>query len=537
MYYNYYQSVKTEGDECVSKGICSINPLLSSLQEVILLHLKELAFYLVKLQEWGVGNERIKEHVLESLSGIVINAEYNQDQLHSVIGRLHDDIFQAKEIYKQMAQNQETEANFLKTYFKHKQPKHFSLAEAIKKGEKYFLKKADIFTQDQKELFDIMLLLVKSMCVKMAELKSFDQNFDEGYYAILSMLNKMNFQEATTEELKTEIEKFIGVYYEIVKKVFYTQIENYGEPEQVEVSFSTRPGRAILISGSDLKELEELLKATQDKDIDIYTHGIEMLMAHTYPKLRAYPNLRGHFTTGGDSSLLDFATFPGAILMTRHSLQKVEYLYQGRLFTSDLIAPRGVVKIQEKDFTPLINSTLHSEGFSKGKQKPPMLVGYSEDEVMNKLNPVFEKMMRGDIKHLYIIGLLNEGETHRQYFDEFIKLIPKDCYALSLAYDKSADNIFHLPSYYEYSLVYRVLKKIGEIKPLREFNISIFLTKCDKHTISNVLNLQHMGIKNIYMCKCSPVLVNPALISAIKNTFGIEEFFTPKADISKTLNL
>lgn len=536
MYYNFYQSVKTEGDECVSKGICSINPLLSSLQEVILLHLKELAFYLVKLQEWGVGNERIKEHVLDALSGVVINAEYNQEQLHSVIGRLYDDTFQAKEIYKQMAQNQETEANFLKTYFKHKQPKQFSLSEAIKKGEKYFLKKADVLTQEQKNLFDIMLLLIKSLCIKMGELKSFDDNFEEGYFASLSMLNMMNFQEATPEDLKKEIEKFIPIYYESVKKVFYYQSEIFGEPEQVEVSFSTRAGKAILVSGSDLKELEEVLKLAQDNGIDVYTHGIEMLMAHTHPKLRAYSNLRGHFSTGSDSSLLDFATFPGVILMTRHSLQKVEYLYQGRLFTSDLIAPRGVVKITDKNFEPLIRSALEAEGFSSGKEKKPLLVGYNESEVINKLDKVFEKMETGEIKHLYVVGLLNEGNGHREYFDKFINFIPKDCYVLSLAYDRSGENIFHLKSYYEYSLIYKILKKMMEIKPLSEFSMSIFLTKCDKHTISNVLNLQHMGIKNIYMCKCSPVLVNPALMSAMKSIFGLEEFVNPQEDIKKTLN-
>ena len=131
MYYNYYQSAKSEFEECTSKGICSINPVLSSLQEVILLHLKELAYYLVKLKTLGVNNEIIKENVLEALSGIIINAEYNQEQLHSIVGRLHNDSFQAKELYVKMAQANEKEVTFLKTYFRHKPQKQFSLPEAI----------------------------------------------------------------------------------------------------------------------------------------------------------------------------------------------------------------------------------------------------------------------------------------------------------------------------------------------------------------------------------------------------------------------
>lgn len=535
MYYNYYQSAKSEFEECTSKGICSINPILSSLQEVILLHLKELAFYLVKLKQWGVSNEKIKEDVLEALSGIIINAEYNQEQLHSIIGRLHNDIFEAKELYKKMSQKHKMEISFLKTYFRHKKARKFSLPEAIKRGEKYFLKKISLFNQEQKNLFDIMLFLIKSLCIKIVELKSFGKDYEEGYSAILTMLNSMNFQEFLSVEIKKEIEKFIGVYYEVVKMVYYSQVEAYGEMEQVEVSLSTRPGKAILVSGSSLKELESVLEATKDKEIDVYTHGIEMLNAHSFPKFRTYKNLRGHFSTGVGNNVFDFATFPGTVLMTRHSLEKIEYLYQGRLFTSDLIAPRGVVKIHENDLEPLVQSALAAKGFAHGRQKNSLTVGYSEEAVMRALSPVFDRIERGEIKHIYVIGLLNDVSCHRQYFDIFMKLIPKDCYVLSLAYEKVGENIFHINSVYEYSLIYKILRKMKEKKPLSDYDMSVFITKCDKYTIANILNLKNMGVKNIYMCKCSPVLVNPALINAMRNVFGVNEFFDPQEDIKKTL--
>ncbi len=533
MYYNYYQTNQYEYDECITKGICSINPTLSSLQEVILLSLKELAFYLLKLKALGVSNEQIKEAFIDALSSIVTNAEYSQEQFNTIMSTLHDELNQAKLLYMNLCEKNNLDFQTVKTYFK--QHKSFDITNAIKKGEKFFLKKNVIFTTEQKNLFDIMLFLVKSVCIKILELKSLDKDYEDAYYAMLSMLSTMNFNDFSGERAKKEIEEFVNVYYELIKRVYYTHIELYGEMGQVEVSFSSRPGKALMVSGSDLKELEIILETTAGRGIDVYTHGTEMLMAHTFPKFRTYPHLIGHFGTGMDNCLIDFATFPGAILMTKHSLQKIEYLYRGRLFTTDLIAPKGVIKLTKNDFEPLIQSTLSAKGFSKGQQRPPLKVGFNEVEVLKKVNEVLDKVETGEIKHIYIIGLMNYANEHKAYFDKFFDLVPKNCFIFSLSQDKSGDNIFHQDSFFEYSLIYKIFKEMKKRKPLNEIKMSIFLTKCDKHTIANVLQLKNSGIKNVYMCKCSPALVNPALIDSLKNLFGVKQFFNPEEDIQRTL--
>jgi len=533
MYYNYYQTNQQEYDECLTKGVCSINPSLTSLQEVILLSLKELAFYLFRLKELGVRNEKIKETFIDALSGIVTDAEYSQEQFNNTMTTIHDELNQAKLLYINLCEKNTLDFKSFKSHFKHQ--KNLDIATAMKKGEKYFLKKNTFFTPEQKNLFDIMLLLVKSVCIKIIELRSLGGDYEEPYYALLSILSKMNFGDFTDELAKQEIKNFIDVYYELAKLVHYTQIKLFGEISQVEVSFSTRPGKAIMVSGSDLKELEMVLETTAGRGIDVYTHGSEMLMAHTFPKFRAYSHLIGHFGTGMDNCLIDFATFPGAILMTKHALQKIEYLYRGRLFTTDLIAPRGVVKLSKTNFEPLIQSTLSAKGFSKGQQRPPLKVGFTEQEVLKKVNNVLDKMEKGEIQHIYVVGLLNYANEYKVYFDKFFDLVPKNCFVFSLSQDKSGENIYHIKSFYEYSLVYRIFKEMKKRKPLNEFNMSVFLTKCDKHTIANVLNLKNMGIKNIYMCKCPPALVNPTLIESLKTLFGIKQFSNPEEDIKMTL--
>lgn len=533
MYYNYYQSTQYEYDECLSKGICSLNPTLTSLQEVILLYLKELSFYLLKLKELGVSNKKIQDNIIDALSDIIADVNYNQEHFHDVTSRLFDDLSQAKALYMNLCQKHNIEFCPLKTYFKHR--KNFSLSDAIKKGEKYFLKKSSLYSPVQKNLFDIMLFLVKSVCINIIDLKSFDIDSDEAYHAILSVLNSMNFYDISEKEAISQIENFIEIYYDIIRTLHRVKVSTYGEVTPTEVSFSTRPGKAILVSGSDLKDLEMVLKASQNKGVDVYTHGIEMLMGHTLPKLKAYPNLVGHYGRGVESSLLDFATFPGAILMTRHSIQRVEYLYRGRLFTTDAIAPRGVMRLKENNFEPLINSALDAKGFSKGQHKPSIMVGYKEKEIMENVNKVVDKIAKKEIRHLYFIGLLNYITEQKQYFEKFLSLVPEDCFVFSLSYDKKGENIMHFDSFYDFTMFYKILDEMSKRIPLNQINMSVFLTKCDKHTISNVLNLRSLGVRDIYMCKCPPTLVNPALIEALKNIFGIKDFSTPEEDLKRTL--
>lgn len=524
---------KMENAECIAKGICSVNPALSSLHEVVLLHLKELSFYILKLKEFGIKNENIKNDVLDALFSIVINAEYEQEKFRDIIKKLDADIEDTKVLYKHFCEESRADIQSLKTYFKHS--KNFNLTDAIKKGEKYLIKKNYVFTSQQKNLHDLILFLLKSMSIKITELKRLEKENDEYYYAVLSMLNLLNLSEFPEDLAKEEIRKFIKIYYDAVVDVFNTQIELYGEIMPVDVSFSTTPGKAILVSGSDYKKLELVLKATEGKDIDVYTHGLEMLMTHALPKLRSHPNLKGHFGFGLNTSLIDFAEFPGAILMTKATLQRTEYLYRGRLYTLDPIAPLGIVRIKDQNFEPLIKSALSAKGFVHGMEKPSLKVGYSEKEVYEKLDEILDKIQKNEIKHLYILGLFNYSNSGSEYCSTFLNVLPKDCFAISLSCDGKKENTLYLDSFFDYSLLYKILKYLDQKIPLSELKLSIFITKCDKHSIASLIYLKEIGVKNVYMCDCPPALINPAMIKIVQEIFGIKEFTTPKRDIEETL--
>jgi len=531
--YDNYQEAIFETDECLSKGICSISPAFTSIQEVILLYIKELSFYLLRLKEYGISNTSIRETIIYALSNIITNAEYSQEQFHELISKLYDYIFQSKALYEKYCIEHDIEMEVSKSYFKYS--KKFDLTDAIRKGEKYFLKKSNSLTHKQKDLYDIMFFLVKSITVKITELRRFGNDYDEAYFLLISMLDSIRPNEIADDEIKEYMLKAIKSYHEIVNEVLDAQIENYGKISTAEVSFSTEEGKAILVSGSDLKKLGNVLKATEGKDISVYTHGLDMFMAHSYPKLRSHPNLKGHYGSGMDSTIIDFATFPGAILMTKFTIQRIEYLFRGRLFTLDPIAPRGVVKIQEDDYEPLIKSALDAKGFTHATKKPPMKVGFDAKEIEGKINYVFEKIATGELKNIYIVGLINYPNIYKQYFDKFFNLLPKDSYVFSLNYQITKKNVFYPNSYYDYSLFYKIMEEISKRKPISEINMSVFLTKCDKQTIANLLYMRDAGVRHIYTCKCPPSFLNPALMETLKESFDIKEISDPKSDIEDTL--
>lgn len=524
---------KEDFNECKIRAICATTPTLSAIQEVILMHLKELAFYLLELKKMEAAEEIMQHCLLGALSIIVANSTLSEEQYKELILSLDKNLSQTKQLYIETCKKMGKSPHFLKTHFKH--TKDFSLNAGIKKGEKYIKDKAKFQSAEQKNLSDIMLLFLKSVYIRAFEMRELGEIPREECLAILNILNSMNFPDTPMEKIKENIEKTADIFNQTINRLISKKEEKYGKTEPTEVSFSTTPGKAIMVVGCNINELDLILKATEGRGIDVYTHGLDMLMAHTFPKFKNYKHLVGHFGQWHDNALVDYAMFPGSILMTRHAVQKSEYFCRGRLFTTDLVPSRGVIKIIDNNYEPLIQSALTAKGFRKGQQRPSKNIGFSVQELFKKIDKVMDRVEKGEIKHIYVIGLLNNENEHKEYFEKFFKLMPEDCFAFSLAINKSGKNILHVDSIYDYALITRLLEKLAERKPLSKIDLSIFLTSCNRHTVATILSLKKLGIKNIYMSKCPPNLANPSLIESLKKNFGIMEFLDPKEDIEKTL--
>ena len=204
---------------------------------------------------------------------------------------------------------------------------------------------------------------------------------------------------------------------------------SYGTPVPTKVSLTVEKGPFIVVSGHDLKDLELLLKQTEGKGINIYTHG-EMLPAHAYPELKKYPHLKGNFGTAWQNQQKEFDNVPAAFLFTTNCLMPVKPGYADRVFTTEVVSYPNVTHIgEDKDFTPVIEKALALGGYSKDKENTGIngghyvMTGFGHGTVLGVADQVIDAVKNGDIRHFFLVGGCDGARPGRNYYTEFAKIV------------------------------------------------------------------------------------------------------------------
>ncbi|MCR5265249.1 MAG: hypothetical protein K6E29_01480 [Cyanobacteria bacterium RUI128] len=523
MFYSYHEDYQY--DSCISKGICSINPRTSSLREVLVMYLKQLAFYTLQLKHLGVKNNSTEDIILNTLSGLMSNLETGNKQFYQTLINLKTIIIESVETYERICRERNITPKLIKTNIKLN--KKDNITDLIQLGEKEFTKKLKSVSEEKRNLYEIIFLILKSICINLVELKSYDLNDECGYTEILHLLNTINYPEISAKILTKKIDNAVKTDYILYKKLHDARTERFGNQEKAEVSYTTYPNKAILVAGTNIQELKKILDASSGKNIDIYTHG-DMITAYTYPKFREYPHLKGQFGKGIENCLLDFATFPGAILIAKHSLENIEYLYRGRLFTTDNFVPQGVIQVKDDDYTQLINSALAARGFKHGRERESIKIGCSDFDLGKILDSIIKNIK--NYKNIIIIGSEEHTQEQKNYFNHLLRYTKKDTLVISLSAEHSAENFININSVPDFYIIFKIWDRLKPYTEKNKINVSLFLAKCNKHTISNLLNMKRLGMNNIFLSKCTPVMLNPTLTHTLHTQYGINPTTTPVED-------
>ncbi len=523
MFYNSSNSY--EYNDCVSRGACSVSPAVSSMQEVMLILLRQISYYLLKLKEFGITKEDIIRSVISEIALMDAAKDFSESQILNIFSGQYKNLTELRKEYLQTCKLRNEQCHDLRNLLKFSSKT--SLSSILKRGDKEFLNKYKKLNQNQKYNTEILAAVVKSVCVNLICLYEYECSCEYASDTVLEALNIFNSFRTDRDAIKKYTETLSKIDAELLKLLKNAQTEAYGKIEESDVSTSTIPNKAILVSGSNLRDLKKVLEYVKDIDIDIYTNG-NLLVAHAFPYFKSCKNLKGHFGTGVFNTILDFATFPGAILLTKNEAQNIEYLYRGRLFTTDDIAPKGVVKIINDDFSPLIESAIQAKGFAKGQQREPVKVGFSE----SKLNNFLEKVISSDFEKFFIIGHSDLSISMNDYFKKFFKTISDNSYALSFSYNPHKDNVFYINLGNDYPQLYGVLQKIFEKIPINSDKLAFFLTKCDVNSFSNIINLKGEGAKNIFLSDCPPTVINPSVLNAFNRLYDIFSINEPEGDIN-----
>lgn len=515
-------------NDCAIDGYCSIDPIVYSLMEVLLYELKQLTYYYIKMQEIGYENKKLKNRIINYLSLILIGYEFNREEFESLLNTINREKESVKEAYTSVCEKKNLDCQILKSNIKFEK---FDLMSIVNQGEQQAIQRNKVLKADIKNLYEIILNLIKSASIRLIELKCYTDDYLPEEDAILKLFNNLNFSSMTESKLTRKINDFAEINYKIHIKLHKFKEDYYGKIILNDVEIGVKPGKAILASGQNLKDLENLLEATKDEDINVYTHS-GLIVAHAYPKFAQYPHLKGHFQMSLDSVQFDFASFKGPVLVLRNFQYLLDRLYRGRLFTTNIIAGRGMYRIENNDFTPLIEAALESKGFEHEHKIAMVKVGYDESVVMSKADEIIEKIKNKDIKKLLVVGLLNHAPMHSEYFDELEEKLPDDYYVLSTLIPSTKDNILYFDSFFNSSLIYKILSHIKKHVDFDKFPVSVFITTCNLHTMSHLFNLRYLGIKNIYLPSCTSNVITPNMLKFLKEKFGIKQVSSdPEKDL------
>lgn len=323
--------------------------------------------------------------------------------------------------------------------------------------------------------------------------------------------------------------------------------ETFGHPAPTPVSLGQRKGKAILVSGHDLADLYDLLEQTQGTGINVYTHG-EMLPAHGYPRLHAFPHLAGHYGTAWQNQQKELPDFPGAVLFTTNCIQNPRS-YGDKVFTCGNVGWPGCVHCKDRDFGPVIEKALALPGFAEDVPGKEILTGFGRQTMLNAAPKVLEAVAQGKLRHIFLVGGCDGAKPGRNYYTEFVEKTPPDTLVLTLAcgkfrfFDKDLGKLGDLPRLLDmgqcndaYAAVQTALALARALnRDVNDLPLSLVLSWYEQKAVSILLTLLALGIKDIRLGPSLPAFVSPNILNVLVEKWGIKPISTPDEDLKAIL--
>jgi len=538
-----YQCEQTaKGEGCTKVGVCGKESDVASLQDLLIYALKGLALYAVEGRKTGVIDPEVNDFTCKAMFSMLTNVNFDPDRFVQLIQRcvvLREKLKEKVKAAKGKVDFQEGPATLKPAT---------SLGELVKQGEAVGIKSDPAIDPDILSLQHILIFGIKGVAAYADHAQILGQKDDRVYAFIHEGLTATLRKDLTLNDWVGLVLKCGEINLRAMELLDAGNTGTYGHPVPTKVPLGGKKGKAILVSGHDLKDLEELLKQTEGKGITVYTHG-EMLPAHGYPGLKKCSHLHGHYGTAWQNQAREFADFPGAILMTTNCIQKPKESYKDNIFTSGTVGWPGATHISGRNFKPVIDRALAMPGFQEGGIDRSVMVGFARNTVMSVADKVIEAVKGKAIRHFFLVGGCDGAKAGRNYYTEFVEKVPKDCIVLTLAcgkfrfFDKDLGDIGGIPRLLDvgqcndaYSAVQIALALSKAFNlGVNELPLSMILSWYEQKAVAILLSLLHLGIKNIKLGPSLPAFVSPNVLKVLVENFNIQPISTPDQDLRAAL--
>ncbi|MBW1898527.1 MAG: hydroxylamine reductase, partial [Deltaproteobacteria bacterium] len=538
-----YQCEQTaKGTGCTIQGVCGKKPEVAALQDLLLYTLMGLSRVAVEGRKVGVIDRDIDVFTVKAAFSTLTNVDFDPDRFQELIHHAAENRDQLKEKVKAAGGNVDLPDG----------PAAYNpqdtLEELIRQGEKVGVKSYPGDNPDILSLKHTVLYGIKGVSAYADHAQILGQEDDEVYSFVHEGLSEIQKDGLNLDEWVALTLKCGGAALKAMELLDAGNTGIYGHPVPTRVPLGHRKGKAILVSGHDLKDLEELLKQTQGKGIDVYTHG-EMLSTHGYPKLKQHEHFYGQFGTAWQKQTKEFGDFPGAILMTTNCIQRPSDKYSENLFTSGMVGWPGIPHISDLNFQPIIERALALPGFPEDEKGREVTVGFARNSVLSVADKVIEGVKSGAIRHFFLVAGCDGAKPGRNYYTEFVEKVPKDCVILTLAcgkyrfFDKDLGDIGGIPRLLDagqcndaYSAVQIAiaLAKAFDVD-VNQLPLSMVLSWYEQKAVAILLSLLHLGIKGIRLGPSLPAFFTPNVLDTLVKTFDIKPISTPDEDLKAIL--
>jgi len=533
---------------CTIKGVCGKPEDTANLQDLLIHVLKGISIYGEKAKELGIIDKKTGLFIAQALFTTITNANWDNERFISLIK-------------KGLKIREELKGNFLASY-KEKKGREFSeelhdAATWYSDDSAEFYEKAKevgVLTTEDEDVRSLRYLLIIGLkgiaaYADHAAILGFEK---DDIYAFLMEALASTTKDLSVDEMVAMVMRCGEVAVNTMALLDEANTSAYGNPEITEVNIGVRNNPGILISGHDLKDMEELLKQTEGTGIDVYTHG-EMLPANYYPVFKKYDHFAGNYGSSWWHQNKEFESFNGPIILTTNCLVplKKDNTYLDRLFTTGMVGYPGAKHIPDR---PEGGAKDFSEVIERAKKcDPPVEIetgkivgGFAHNQVLAMADKVADAVKSGAIKRFIVMAGCDGRQKARNYFTEVAQALPKDTVILTAGCAKYRYNKLELGDIggiprvldagqcndcYSLAVIALKLKEVFELNDINDLPISFDIGWYEQKAVAVLLALLFLGIKGLRLGPTLPAFVSPNVLKVLVDKFDIKQIATVEEDI------
>ena len=537
-----------KGTSCTRQGACGKDVQTAALQDLLVYAVKDISRYAHRAGQLGAWDRDVDVFVVKALFSTLTNVNFDPQRFKGFMIQAAEMKDRARKLYEKAAIKAGQTLEKLDCPVRWWEGRD-DLDALTRKGQEVSIEKLIAkLGATTAGLQELIVYGLKGAAAYADHAQILGKEDAQHYAAYHEMLDYLTRKPTDTGELLGRALKTGEINLKAMELLDAANTTTYGHPEPTKVRITPVKGKCIVVSGHDLKDLEQLLQQTQGKGINVYTHG-EMLSCNAYPGLKKYKHLVGNYGGAWQNQRTEFDEFPGAILMTTNCIQKPKESYIGRIFTSGLVAWPGVRHIADGNFAPVIEAALAAPGFAADAPAKYITVGFGRNTVMSVAGKVIDLVKQGKIRHFYLIGGCDGAKPGRNYYTEFAEQVPNDCVILTLACGKYRFNkldfgqIDGIPrlldcgqcndAYSAVQIAVALAKAFGV--GVNDLPLSLILSWFEQKAVAILLTLLYLGIKDIRLGPSLPAFVTPEVLNVLVDKFAIKPIGTVKEDLAATL--